>query len=244
MRVKITLSYDGSRYHGWQIQSNAITVQGELQNALESLFSVKVKTAGCSRTDAGVHARNFVCHVDLPHLFPLDKLPFALNALLPSDIAVLSALEVDDSFHARFSCLGKRYCYRLWNDRIRNPLEARYAGFWPVPLNADNMNKLAQQFVGTYDFSAFMASGSEIEDTVREIYSFSVTKQGNMIFFTVEGNGFLYNMVRIMVGTLIYADLEKLDRSIADVIVSKDRTLAGITVSPQGLYLDMPFYNK
>ena len=243
MRVKITLSYDGCRYHGWQIQPNAITVQGELQNALEELFSVKVKTVGCSRTDAGVHARNFVCHADLPRFFPVDKLPFALNALLPSDIAVLFAQEVDDSFHARFSCCGKRYCYRLWNDRIRNPLEASYAGFWPVSLNAERMNELAQQFVGTHDFRAFMASGSEIEDTVREIYSFNVNEQDNMIFFTVEGNGFLYNMVRIMVGTLIYADLQKLDRSITDIIDSKDRTLAGITVSPQGLYLDMPFYD-
>ncbi len=242
-RVKITLSYDGTCYHGWQIQSNAVTVQEKIQDALKELFKEEVTVHGCSRTDAGVHAKNFVCHADLPHKIPLDKLPFAMNACLPGDIAVLSAEQVSDDFHARFSCKGKTYSYRLWNERIRNPFEEYRAGFWPVQLNAERMNEYAKAFVGKHDFAAFMATGSTIEDTVREIYSFDVKREGSFIIFTVCGNGFLYNMVRIMVGTLIYADIGRLDRSIKDIICSKDRTLAGITVSAQGLYLEAPFYD-
>ena len=242
-RVKIELSYDGTHYHGWQIQDNAVTVQGKIQEALKALFSEDVTVFGCSRTDTGVHAKKFVCHADLPRSFPIDKLPFALNAHLPGDIAILHAENVSDDFHARFSCKGKTYTYRLWNERIRNPLELNKAGFWPTPLDAENMNRISKAFVGSHDFAAFMASGSVIEDTVREIYSFDVRREGSFIVFTVSGNGFLYNMVRIMVGTLIYADQGRLDRSVEDVILSKDRTLAGITVSPQGLYLENPFYD-
>ncbi len=243
MRIKILLSYDGSDFHGWQIQDNAVTVQGELEKAFFELFKKEIALQGCSRTDAGVHAKNFVCHADLPSAFPLDKLPFALNALLPRSIAVMRAEQVPEDFHARFSCKGKTYVYRLWNARIRNAFEEKRAGFWPVPLNAENMDRVAKEFVGKHDFAAFMATGSQVKDTVREIYSFDVSSEGNMITFRVSGNGFLYNMVRIMVGTLIYADLGKLDRSVTMIIESKDRTLAGITVPPEGLYLEMPFYD-
>ena len=242
-RVKITLSYDGTRYHGWQIQENAVTVQGTMEKAAEKIFGEHVPLCGCSRTDAGVHAYNFVCHADLPYLIPLPKIPFAFNALLPPDIAVKLAEPVPDTFHARFSCKGKTYCYRLWNHRIRNPLEADRAGFWPLYLDADKMRAAAQNFLGKHDFSAFMATGSDVSDPVREIYAFDVKREGDMILFTVSGNGFLYNMVRIMVGTLIQGDQGKLDRSIPEIISLKDRTLAGITMPPQGLYLKMPFYD-
>lgn len=241
-RVKLTIAYLGTAYHGWQIQDNAVTVQEKIQNALYELFSEPVTVHGASRTDAGVHAKAFVAHTDLPRSFPLEKLPLALNAHLPSDIGVLSAELVADDFHARFSCRGKTYSYRLINSRLRNPLEADRAGFWPVPLSAENMNEACKAFVGRHDFTAFMATGSRIEDAVREIYDFSVKREGDVITFTVTGNGFLYNMVRIMVGTLIYDDLNKLDRCIADVILSRDRTLAGITVPPQGLYLEKVYY--
>lgn len=242
-RVALVLSYDGSSYHGWQIQSNAVTVQGELQAALSQLFKTPVSVYGCSRTDAGVHARRFVCHFDLPFLFPLDRLPLALNALLPSDIAVREALFVPDDFHARFSCLGKTYSYRLWNALVRSPFESRRAGFWPVPLEAERMNEFARDFVGEHDFYAFMAARSEVENTVRRISAFSVEREDNLIRFSVTGNGFLYNMVRIMVGTLIYADLGKLEKSIPEILTAKDRTLAGITVPPQGLYLEKVYFD-
>lgn len=243
-RVKITLSYDGTNYHGWQIQPNACTVQGELQRALAELFGETISVFGCSRTDAGVHARNFVCHADLPRPFPLDKFPFALNSLLPLDISVKCAESVSDDFHARFSCKGKTYSYRLHNARIRDPFELHRAGFWPTPLSAERMDTFAKEFVGTHDFAAFMATGSVMEDTVRTIMSFDVKREGDIITFTVCGNGFLYNMVRIMVGTLIYADCGKLDHSISEIIALRDRTLAGITVPPQGLYLERPYFDS
>ena len=242
IRVKLTLSYDGTNYHGWQIQNNAVTIQGSLQKALFQLFGEEISVFGCSRTDAGVHAKEFVCHFDLPRPFPMDKLPFALNAYLPFDISVLNAEEASDAFHARFSCKGKTYCYRLLNRRIRDPFEKDRAGFWPTKLDASNMDKLAKSFVGVHDFSAFMATGSEIEDAVREICSFDVSREGDIITFCVSGNGFLYNMVRIMVGTLICADAGRLDFTIDEIIKSKDRTKGGITVVPQGLYLVKPFY--
>ena len=241
-RVKITLSYDGTLFHGWQIQPNDRTVQGEVQKALSQLFGTEMHVFGCSRTDAGVHAKKFVCHTDLPKPFPLDKLPFALNAMLPYDVSIKKAESVSDDFHARFSCTGKTYSYYLHNARIRDPFQKHRAGFWPTPLNAERMDAFAKQFIGRHDFASFMATGSVIEDTVREIVSFDVKREGDMIVFTVCGNGFLYNMVRIMVGTLIYADVGRLDRSISDIITAKDRTLAGITVSPQGLYLEEPCF--
>lgn len=241
-RACLTVSYDGTNYHGWQIQDNAVTVQETLQKALEELFHSPVTLHGCSRTDAGVHARHFVCHFDLPHPFPLEKLPLAANALLPADIAVKEAQPVSDEFHARFSCKGKEYCYRIYNARLRDPFEARRSYFYPVYLNADLMHQRAQDFVGRHDFRAFMASGSSMEDTVRQIDSFSVLREGDVIEFRVCGNGFLYNMVRIMVGTLIYASLGKLEYSIPEILEKKDRTLAGITVPSQGLSLENVFY--
>jgi len=243
-RIRMTLAYDGSDFHGWQMQNNAVTVQETLQNALRELFGESIAVTGCSRTDAGVHAKEFVCHLDLPRPFPLHKLPLALNALLPESIGVFEAVSVPDDFHARFSCKGKKYRYRVYNSRLRDPFEEKRAYFYPCPLDADQMHRSAQSFVGEHDFSAFMASGSTIQDAVRRIYSFEVVRKGPLIEFAVVGNGFLYNMVRIMVGTLIWDSMGKLDRSIDRIIESRDRTLAGITVPPQGLYLEEVYYQS
>ncbi len=241
-RVKAYLSYEGTFFHGWQIQSNAITVQGELQNALHKIFGEHVPTVGCSRTDAGVHAEEFVCHMDLPWSFPLEKLPFALNALLPSGIAVRFAEFAQEGFHARFSCKGKTYRYVIHNARIRDPFLGKRAYFYPIPLDTEMMHKNAQAFVGVHDFAALMASGSEVEDTVRHMLECSVQRDGDLVEFQVTGNGFLYNMVRIMVGTLISSVSGKLEYSIPEILVSKNRTLAGITAPPQGLYLKKVYY--
>lgn len=242
-RIALALSYDGSSYHGWQIQDNAVSVQGELQKALCVLFKTPVTVHGCSRTDTGVHAERFVCHFDAPFYIPTDRLPFALNALLPTDISVSRAYCVPDDFHARFCCKGKTYLYRLWNAPLRSALESRRAGFWPTALRAENMNEFAKSFVGEHDFYSFMASGSEIVDTVRTIRDFSVDREGDVVHFSVTGNGFLYNMVRIMVGTLIYADLGKLEKTISEILCGRDRTLAGITMPPQGLYLKKVYFD-
>ncbi len=242
-RVILTLCYDGSDFHGWQIQNNAVTVQGELKQAFFKLFQADVPLVGCSRTDAGVHAKRFVCHADLPTLFPCERLPLALNALLPTSIAVLSCIPAPDGFHARFSCLGKTYRYRIHNARLRDPFQEKRAYFFPSPLNAQRMHEAAQSFVGEHDFSAFMASGCEVKDTVRTISSCCVTQSEENIDFVVTGNGFLYNMVRIMVGTLISREMGKLELEIPEIMASGDRTLAGITVPPQGLYLENVFYD-
>lgn len=242
-RVKITLSYDGTRFHGWQIQPNNRTVQGEIQKALAELFDTNIQVFGCSRTDAGVHAQNFVCHADLPRPFPLEKLPFALNAILPNDVAIKKAESVTDDFHARFSCTGKTYSYYLHNARIRDPFMVHRAGFWPTPLNAERMDAFAKEFVGTHDFAAFMATGSVVEDTARRILSFDVKREGDTIVFTVCGNGFLYNMVRIMVGTLLdVAEGRIAPDGIPQIIASRDRRLAGATAPPEGLYLNRVVY--
>lgn len=242
IRVKAYLSYEGTSFHGWQIQPNAVTVQGELQIALKKIFGEHVPTVGCSRTDAGVHAENFVCHMDLPWSFPLEKLPFALNALLPAGIAVHRAEFAEEGFHARFSCKGKTYRYCIHNARIRDPFLEKRAYFYPVSLDAERMNENAQAFVGSHDFAAFMASGSEMENTVRHMSECFVQRFGDLIEFQVTGNGFLYNMVRIMVGTLISSAAEKLVYSVPEILASKDRTLAGITVPPHGLYLKKVYY--
>lgn len=241
-RVRLTLAYDGTFFHGWQLQKNAVTVQEALQNALKVLFDADITVHGCSRTDAGVHAKEFVCHFDAPRPFPLEKLPLALNAHLPDSIGILSAEAAENDFHARFSCKGKTYRYLIHNARLRDPFLEKRAYFYPIPLNAERMNEMAQSYVGENDFAAFMASGSVVQDTVRKMKECSVVRTGDLITFSVTGNGFLYNMVRIMVGTLILADQGKLDRSISEILNSKDRTLAGVTVPPQGLYLEKVYY--
>ena len=241
-RIMLTISYVGTQYHGWQIQENAVTVQETLQKALFELYHSPCTVQGCSRTDTGVHAKEFVCHFDASNAIPTDKIPLALNAFLPGDISAKKAEIVDDSFHARFSCRGKTYCYRVHNARLRDPFEEYRSAFWTYPLDVSYMNEVAQAFVGEHDFAAFMASGSEMQNTVRKMERFTVSNVGDIIEFRVTGNGFLYNMVRIMVGTLIYASMGKLDRSIPEIIKSGDRTLAGITVPPQGLYLEKVHY--
>lgn len=242
MRVKMKLAFDGTDFHGWQIQSNAVTVQGTLQDALTQLFDAPVPLVGCSRTDAGVHAKEFICHADLPRPFPVEKLPLALNALLPGTVAVEEATVAPEGFHARFSCQKKTYRYRVYNARLRDPFEEHRAYFFPRELDAEEMDRIGKNYIGEHDFAAFMATGSQVEDTVRKIYDFNVKREENVIEFSVTGNGFLYNMVRIMVGTLISQQMGKLDRSLPEIIASRDRTLAGITVPPQGLYLEKVYY--
>ena len=241
-RAVLTLAFDGTGFHGWQVQENAVSVQGVLQQALFRIFGEAVPVVGCSRTDAGVHAREFVCHADLPKPFPLDRLPLALNAYLPGAVAVREAKPAPDGFHARFSCLGKTYRYRVLNARIRDPLEEHRAYFYPRPLSAERMHAEAQAYVGTHDFTAFMASGADTKDPVRTVYAFTVARNGPFLDFTVTGNGFLYNMVRIMVGTLISREIGTLTLDIPAVLASRDRTLGGVTVPPHGLYLERVYY--
>lgn len=235
----LTISYDGSAYHGWQVQDNAVTVQQVFQSAVKKLFLEDVDIKGCSRTDSGVHANNYCLSLKTDKDIPCDNIVMALNTYLPNDVAVLSCCEVADDFHARYSVKTKRYVYKLYNGIIRNPFLDKYSLHYRYFIDADYLNKEAQAFCGTHDFAGFCSAHSGVDNTVRTVKSFLVTRDGDMVYFTVEADGFLYNMVRIMVGTLLFVAEGKIkEGELADIIESKNRRRAGKTAPPQGLYLD------
>lgn len=242
-KVLLTLQYDGTRYHGWQVQPNGITVQETLQNAIETVCGVRHAVTGCSRTDTGVHARRFYCTMDQPSKPPVSVLVKALNANLPEDITVLDCREVSDDFHPRYFATGKRYMYYIWNGATRSPFYKDYSLYVRSPLSEKKMNETAQLFLGEHDFSAFCSAGSSVEDKCRTVTRSEVTRKGDMVVFTVEADGFLYNMVRIFVGTLLDVHSGRLDLdSVREALKSGNRDLAGITAPPQGLFLDEVFY--
>ena len=249
MTVLLDIMYVGTAYAGWQVQPNAPTVQAVLGAAVEQLLGRRYPVTGCSRTDSGVHANSFCCTVsglpqDMP--VPVDRMPAALSSVLPGDISVRRATAVPDGFHPRYDCLGKEYRYLIWNGRTRNPFLAGRALHRPRPLDEERMNEAAQYLVGEQDFASFVASGSKAGaggDTVRRIYSAAVARSGDEVSFRVSGNGFLYNMVRIMVGTLIGVSEGKYSPSdIGGIIAARDRSAAGITAPACGLYLEQVFY--
>ena len=239
VKYLLTVSYDGRNYCGYQKQKNGVSVQEKLTDAAEKLFGKGTRITGCSRTDSGVHAVAFKATLESENVkIAPEKLPNAMNAHLPSDISVREAITVSDDFHPRYSVKEKEYRYVICNSLTRDPCMEGRAYFYPKKLDESVMNEAARLLVGKHDFRAFMASGSKIEDTVREIYSCSVNREGNKVTVSVRGNGFLYNMVRIIVGTLISVSDGKISKcDIEKIIESKDRKNAGPTVSPEGLYL-------
>ena len=244
-RLLLTLRYDGTAYHGWQVQPNAVTVQQTLQDAIEAVTGVRSGVIGCSRTDTGVHAEMFCCTFDTESTIPETRIPAALNMHLPQDIGVYACREVSSDFHPRYMAKGKRYTYRVWNAHARNPFVDRYVTRCTLPLNADELHTTAQQFVGTYDFSAFCSSGADTDDHIRTVTSFSVKREGEMVLFTVEANGFLYNMVRIMVGTLLDIAAGRLPAdTITTALQTGDRCTAGATAPPGGLCLEKVLYEE
>ncbi len=241
----LRLMYDGASYHGWQVQPNGITVQEALQNAIEQIFGVRENVTGCSRTDAGVHANDFCCNIRTENNIDCYRLQGALNAVLPDDICVKSVCEVPSDFHARYNCVTKQYIYRVWNAGYKNPFLTDRAWHYKNKLDEEFLNEQAQAYIGTHDFKAFCSAGSTVEDTVRTVKSFSVTRDGEEVIFTVEADGFLYNMVRIMVGSLIEISENKIEKDkLNDIIEGKDRALAGRTAPPQGLYLNKVNYGE
>lgn len=239
----LTISFDGTAYHGWQVQDNALTVQQTLQDALQQLCSRRDNVVGCSRTDAGVHANMYCCNIRTEHPIPCDKLVTALNAVLPRDIAALDCREVDFDFHARYDCKSKEYIYKIWNSPNKNPFLYNHSLHYKYPLDEEFLSSQAKQFIGTYDFSSFCAAGSSVEDTVRTVMNASVERNGDEVIFRVEADGFLYNMVRIMMGTLIDISRGKLpENSIPQIIEAKNRFAAGYTAPARGLYLNKIHY--
>ena len=243
-RIKLVTEYRGTRYAGWQYQDNAPTVQEALEKALEKLLKRSVKLIGCSRTDAGVHALNHVSHFDGICPVPLDKLPLALIPFLPGDVAVKEAQEVDENFHARFSAKGKSYFYQIWNKFYRSALLSPYSYHEPRYLDLEAMHEACKYFIGRHDFSGFMATGSQAKTTVRTIYDLHIENvQDGLIQMKVYGDAFLYNMVRIIAGTLLYVGLGKIEpSSITDIIDSRDRKRAGKTLEAKGLFLEKVYY--
>lgn len=239
----LTISYDGSNYHGWQIQNNAITVQEVFQKAVEKVFCKKLDIKGCSRTDSGVHANMYCLSLKTDMNISNESVIRALNTYLPKDIAVNSCEEMDDEFHARYNVKTKEYIYKLYNGKIRNPFLEKYAFQYRYPIDAEYLNKEAKAFVGTFDYSGFCSAHSGVEDTVRTVKDFQVWREDDMVYFKVEADGFLYNMVRIMVGTLLFVSEAKIkEGELKDVILSKNRKRAGKTAPAQGLYLNKVNY--
>ncbi len=241
--IKLTLQYDGRAYHGWQKQKNAVTVQEMLENAINSVTGAVPQLTGCSRTDARVHAEMFCCNFKTETKIPADRLPLALNTKLPEDIVCIFAEDAESDFNARFNAKKKKYTYFIQNSRFPNAFKADYAWHFPYELDVDAMKKAAEAFIGEHDFIGFAASGFTVSTTVRTIYSLDIEKSGDTVKITVTGNGFLYNMVRIMAGTLAFVGCGRINPcDMADIIASKDRKRAGITAPPQGLFLMEVYY--
>ena len=243
-RFLITIQYDGTAYHGWQVQTNALTVQEEFQNAVEKVFGSRLDVKGCSRTDSGVHANMYCLTLDTDMSITPEGVVMALNTKLPKDIAACGCREVPLDFHPRYDCVSKEYIYKIYNGKIRSPFLERYAFHYRPHIDAEYLDREAKHFLGTHDFSGFCSVKSDVEDTVRTITKADVTRDGDMVTFTFEGDGFLYNMVRIMVGTLLFVNEGKIKAGeLEDIINSCDRKRAGKTVQPQGLYLNNVNYN-
>lgn len=241
--IALRLRYDGTAYHGWQVQKRDVTVAETLEKALSKVTGERIKLVGCGRTDAGVHALRYCANFRSETRIPLDRLPLAVNAQLPFDIAVEEAVEVEDDFNAIGSCIKKEYIYKIYNSRIRDPFLENRVCFYPQSLDMERMQRAAKAFEGTHDFRAVRSVGTETKTTVRTIYWCKAEKQGDVITVSVCADGFLYNMCRAIVGTLVYASYGKLVPEEIPMLLEKgDRRLTGPTMPPQGLYLNRVWY--
>ena len=245
MKTALCLSYFGAQYHGWQRQKNACSVQQTLEEAIARACGEKVTLSGCGRTDAGVHARRYVASAPAFGKIPLARLPAALNAQLPYDISVQRALAMPDWFDARFSCRRKEYTYVILNRPARDPFYFQRALHHPWPLDIGAMQAAARHFCGRQDFAAVRSMGTPVKSTVREIYYCRVQRQDGLVRIRVCADGFLYNMVRAITGTLLYVGSGKIPPdAVLDILKSADREQAGPTAPAHGLYLTKLVYDN
>jgi tRNA pseudouridine38-40 synthase len=241
--IKLLIEYDGSQYAGWQRQQNAVTIQEKIEKALLKLTGERLSIIGSGRTDSGVHARGQVANFITSSRIPPERFAYALNALLPRSIRIIGSEEVDEDFHAQFSAVGKKYKYSMIVSPHGTAIGHQYLHHIYVPLDIRAMKEAAKHFIGTHDFAAFMAAGSPVKSTVRTIYDTDLVWDEPYLYFSVTGNGFLYNMVRIIVGTLIDVGKGKINQnSIPDILASRDRRRAGPTAPPNGLSLEEVYY--
>lgn len=242
--LALILMYEGTRYHGWQVQKTEITVAQTLEEAAEQVVGHPVHMTGCGRTDAGVHAKVYVANFRTYSTIPADRLPYALNTHLPPDVVVTRAFEVPDRFNAIASCVRKEYTYLIYNSRIRDPFYVNRAWFYPSLLDERIMQQAADQFVGTHDFAAVRSVGTDVKSTVRTVYYYNVERTGNLVSLRVCADGFLYNMARAMAGTVVYAAEGKFPpEQIGRILEAGNRTAAGPTVPPGGLYMTQLWYD-
>ncbi|MCR8745987.1 tRNA pseudouridine(38-40) synthase TruA [Romboutsia lituseburensis] len=235
--LKVTIQYNGKNYCGWQKQPDSLGIQGTIENAIYEITKEKIKITGSGRTDAGVHALGQVANFKLESTIPAQKLPNALNAKLPKDISIIDCIEVDEEFHSRYSAKRKRYRYLIYNNSYRNPIYKDISYHVKYDLDFEKMCEEAKSLIGEHDFKGFMSSGSSVNDTIRTIYDITLQKQDNLIILEVEGNGFLYNMVRIIVGTLVDIGRGRIKESLKNIIDSKERGMCGHTAPAHGLFL-------
>ncbi len=237
-RVKLVVAYDGTNYHGWQVQDNGITIEEVLNRTISELVQEDIKVIGASRTDAGVHACGNVAVFDTESQIPGDKFSFALNQRLPEDIRIQESCEVDADFHPRYADTVKTYEYNILNRRFELPSKRLYAAFCYYPMDIERMNQAAAYLVGEHDFKSFCSAGAQVQTTVRTIYAVNVTKEDDMVHIRITGNGFLYNMVRIIAGTLMQVGTGLMEpEQVKGILEARDRSKAGPTAVAKGLTL-------
>ena len=237
-RVKLVVAYDGTNYHGWQVQDNGITIEEVLNRTISELVQEDIKVIGASRTDAGVHACGNVAVFDTESRIPGDKFSFALNQRLPEDIRIQESCEVDADFHPRYADTVKTYEYNILNRRFELPSKRLYAAFCYYPMDIERMNQAAAYLVGEHDFKSFCSAGAQVQTTVRMIYAVNVTKDDDMVHIRITGNGFLYNMVRSIAGTLMQVGTGLMEpEQVKEILEARDRSKAGPTAVAKGLTL-------
>ena len=237
-RIKLIVAYDGTDYCGWQIQPNGITVEEVLNRALSRLTGEEIRVIGASRTDAGVHARGNIAVLDTASTIPAERFAYAVNPLLPEDIVVLKSEEVPQDWHPRYQNSVKTYEYRILNREMPDPLKRKYTWHVSFPLDIDKMREAAEHLKGQHDFRSFCSVHTAVKSTVRTIYTLDIVKSGDEIIIRISGNGFLYNMVRIIAGTLAEVGRGfRTPEDVRDLLTAKEREQAGATAPPQGLTL-------
>ena len=242
-QIVLEIAYIGTGYHGWQVQKNAVTVQQKMNEALYCFLGEETGIRGCSRTDSGVHANSYVCSFFTDKNTDIAKIPLALNMYLPDDIAVKRAAAAADDFHPRYSCISKQYIYKIYNSRIRDPFSKGLSYRYVPHIDEKLLDTQAKDLLGTHDFKSFCCEKSDIQDTVRTLTKADVTRDGDNILFTFEADGFLYNMVRIMTGTLLFINSGRFAPGcIPEIILAGKRQEAGFTVPGCGLYLNKVNY--
>lgn len=236
--IKLTIEYDGKDFNGWQKQPTKLNIQGEIERAILEITGEEVELTASGRTDAGVHALAQIANFKTNSNIPVEKIPIALNTKLKKSIRIKNAEEVDERFHSRYNCKQKTYRYIINNGKNASAIYRNLEYFIPEKLNVDAMKEAIVYFEGEHDFKAFKASGTSSKSSVRKIYKTNISQDGDRIIIELTGNGFLYNMVRIISGTLVEVGLGKIKpEEIKEIIEAKDRTKAGKTLPPSGLYL-------